>query len=118
MLQELDVRPLQLTRDRIQARHRERDVVDGPSSRRSGGPSLVLHGQQPDIAHAQTVELPPQLSRLATEPLLIPLQGRGRVGAAQMDMVEAERVAVLDQFDAGAPRVEDESVFEQARRVA
>ena len=67
--------------------------------------------EEPDVAEPQTVDLPSELRGLTAEVLLVPGQCRRGVGGAEMDGMEPDPVAVLDQLDPGAPRVEDEPML-------
>ena len=118
VLDERDPVAAQLRRRRVEVLHGERDVVDGATRRGRGRPAFVLHGQQPDIVQQNAVEPVTQPGGLAPEGVLVPTQGPGRVGRAQVDVMETQVVAVLDQFDARPPGVEDEPVLEQPRHVA
>ena len=96
----------------------ERDVIDRASHRRRRHAQLVLGNEHPDVAEPQGVDLPPQARRLAAEHVAVPREGRVRVLGAQLDVVEAQGVVVLDHLDAGAPGVEDVAELVQAGHVA
>src|SRR4029077_16501969 len=88
------------------------DMIDGVALARRG---LPLLRENPDLTILQSVHASLQLSALAAKHLEVPLEGTFGVGGAEMDVVEAQRLGILQDLDFGTPWILNESVLEQSR---
>lgn len=90
-------------------------MIDGVAFARHG--VAALH-QKPDTGQLQSVDPVLELPALAGELLFIEDEHRGRIGPAQVHVMQAEFLRILHDFNPRAPRILDESEFEQPRDVA
>jgi len=114
-LQDLDVSRLQRAERLFQIRHTPTEMIDGASDTRRG---VAFGDEHPDAAVLEAVDSSFELCGVAAEPLLVPGQRDGRVGRAQVDVVEAERFGILHDLDPDAPWIFDESQLEEPGHVA
>ena len=117
-LHERDSLPAQIGSRAVEILGNEGEMINGAASRRCRHPLLVLRDEQPDAAEEESVDPPLQLGRLSTKAIPIPRQRRGRIGRAQVDVVEPRALAVFKELDASAPGIEDEAQLEEVRHVA
>src|SRR6266566_9865067 len=68
--------------------------------------------ENPRLAILHSIHPSFQLRALTAKHFEIPLQGSFWVRRPQMDVVEAERLGILQDLDFGAPRVFEEGVLE------
>src|SRR4029077_1065622 len=90
------------------------DMIDGVALARRG---LAFLRENPDLTILQSIHASLQLSALAAKHLEVPLEGTFGVRCAEMDVVEGQRLRILQELDFGAPRIFNESVLEESSLV-
>src|SRR4029077_12308271 len=86
------------------------DMIDGVALARRG---LAFIRENPALTILQSIHATLQLSAFAAKHLEVPLEGTFGVRRAEMDVVEAQRFRILQEFDFGAPWIFNESVLEE-----
>ena len=66
---------------------------------------LVLLSLEPYNRILQSIHTSLQLSAFAAKHLEVPLEGTFGVRCAEMDVVDAQRLRILQDLDSGAPRI-------------
>src|ERR1700719_2430115 len=88
------------------------DMIDGVALARRG---LAFLRENPDLTILQSIHASLQLFALTAKHLEVPLEGAFGVRCAQMDVVEAQRLRILQDLDFGAPWIFNESVLKESR---
>jgi len=83
-------------------------MIERPAGARGGRRFSLLHEDQ-HLAVLQALDAALERRAFATEPLLVPGEGGLRIRRAQVDVVEAETIAILQHFDSRSPGILDDA---------
>src|SRR5262245_56783439 len=110
----LDALALQSRHCFVYIGHEVGDVVDGAVEAWGRRFVSTSSREKPDAAVAEALDSSFELGALPTaEHALVPIQRSRGIGHAQVHVVEAEQLSVLNHLDLRSPEILDEAEFEE-----